>query len=447
MRSTLPISFLALMATTLPGHADTARFEAKLAGHAILPAQTLIPAPDEAPAALEVSGKFATSEEPVRSESAPTDGEVLPFVGQPVQGLSGIRQIEPGRFYVLTDNGFGAKWNSPDAMLSFHIMSPDFESGEVVRERTVFLRDPDAVIPFLLTMEGSESRYLTGADFDLEGFQVLEGTIFIGDEFGPYLLVADAETGVVSSFHETVVGDLRVMSPDHYALHIQGSPESERPPFNLARSRGYEGFAVSPDGSVLYPLLEGAIWDPEAGAYESVNGQTVLRILEFDVAERIWTGRYWYYPTEAPEHAIGDFNMIDATRGLVIERDHGQGDADLACAAGETEDCFEQPARFKRVYMIDFAGVEPGRPVHKVGYIDLLDIQDPDGVARDGKREDGRFTFSFVTIENVDRVDEAHIIVANDNNFPFSRGRSLDQPDNSEFILLEVADFLDARAE
>lgn len=47
-----------------------------------------------------------------------------------------------------------------------------------------------------------------------------------------------------------------------------------------------------------------------------------------------------------------------------------------------------------------------------------------------------------MTIENVDRVDDSHIIVANDNNFPFSSGRTIGVADDNEFVLLEVADFL-----
>ena len=110
-----------------------------------------------------------------------------------------------------------------------------------------------------------------------------------------------------------------------------------------------------------------------------------------------------------------------------------------------TEGCFTKPAMLKRIYLINMDGVEPGQPVKKVGYIDLLNMQDPNGVARLGKREDGRFTFPFVTIEDVDRVDENHIIVANDNNFPFSKGRSVSDRDNNEFITLEVGDFLKAK--
>jgi hypothetical protein len=98
----------------------------------------------------------------------------------------------------------------------------------------------------------------------------------------------------------------------------------------------------------------------------------------------------------------------------------------------------------KRIYLISFEGVESGQPVRKVGYIDLLDIADPDRVARLGLREDGRFTFPFVTIENVDIVDNTHIIVGNDNNYPFSVGRALGTLDNNEIILLEVGDFLAA---
>jgi len=161
-------------------------------------------------------------------------------------------------------------------------------------------------------------------------------------------------------------------------------------------------------------------------------------------ATREWSGRSWLYPLEDDGHAIGDFNMIDATRGLIIERDGGQGDAELICADGKTDECFDKPATFKRIYLIDMAGVEPGQAVNKVAYIDLLDIQDPDGVARQGQRDDARFTFPFVTIENVDRVDETHIIVANDNNYPFSIGRELGQRDDNEMILLEVGDFLKA---
>ena len=97
-------------------------------------------------------------------------------------------------------------------------------------------------------------------------------------------------------------------------------------------------------------------------------------------------------------------------------------------------DAFNSPAKFKRVYKISFKGIQPGEPVRKLGYIDLLDIRNGDEV----------FTMPFVTIENVVRYDEHHIIVANDNNFGFSSGRTLGVNDDNEVVLLRVPEFLES---
>jgi hypothetical protein len=58
---------------------------------------------------------------------------------------------------------------------------------------------------------------------------------------------------------------------------------------------------------------------------------------------------------------------------------------------------------------------------------------------------DGKLTFPFFTIENVELVDEDRIIVGNDNNLPFSSGRALGKSDDNELILLKVTDLLKAK--
>lgn len=436
MRKTL--ATLLLLGTALPAFAQE-EFTATLAGHAVLPADTLVPAPEDAPAFVQTAGKFANGT--YRRDAEPTEPPAFPLAGQPVQGFSGIKTLGDGTYLVLTDNGFGNKPGSPDTLLMFHHLRPDFETGEVEMLETVFISDPNQVIPFRIVNEASETRYLTGGDLDTEGFQPIGDLVYIGDEFGPYVIAVERETGIVVSFFETYADGELVMSPDNPALQLP-NPGGDLPAYNLRRSRGYEGFAASPDGTMIYGLLEGALYDAEAGAYENIDGFEASRILMFDVAAGDWTGEYFLYPFEANGHAIGDFNMIDENRALVIERDGGQGDAELACEAGATENCFANPALFKRVYLISFEGVESGEPIEKLAYIDLLDIADPDGLARLGMREDGRFTFPFVTIEDVDIVDDTHIIVGNDNNYPFSVGRALNTLDNNEFILLEVGDFL-----
>ena len=85
--------------------------------------------------------------------------------------------------------------------------------------------------------------------------------------------------------------------------------------------------------------------------------------------------------------------------------------------------------------------IQSGR---KIAYVDLMKIKDPDKKARK-PLNDGVLTFPFFTIENVDRVDETHIIVGNDNNLPFSSGRALGKSDDNELILLKVTDLLNAK--
>ena len=112
----------------------------------------------------------------------------------------------------------------------------------------------------------------------------------------------------------------------------------------------------------------------------------------------------------------------------------------------EKSTCYPNPARVKNVVLIDTASVDAEGYLRRIGHIDLLQIQDPEGEALAGMRPaEGDFTFPFFTIENVARVDETHILVANDNNLPFSGGREIGVAANNEFILLLTPELLGAR--
>jgi hypothetical protein len=455
MRTPILFTSAAFLALALPASAQT-KYPAVLEGHAILPAMTLIPPPADAPQDLQVSGRFAAKPgqrvdqpESVPANSALSDkaaprptGQSLPLEGQPVQGLSGIKNLKDGTFLTITDNGFGSKANSPDVLLMFHVVKPDWKSGAVERVSTLFLHDPDRKVPFRIVNEFTARRYLTGSDFDLESVQPIGDALWFGEEFGPFLIKTD-RSGKVLAVFETLVDGKVVRSPDNPYVVPPGSPGPMR--FAVRRSKGFEGMAVSPDGKTLYPLLEGALWSEAANGLESKDGKTYLRILEFDVDKGAYTGKSWKYPLEAANHSIGDFNLIDATSGLIIERDDTEGDVAQACReAGPKPDCFNVPAKFKRIYKVDFAQADADGFVKKVGYIDLMDIDDPNKLARQGGK-DGKLTFPFFTIENVDVVDGERIIVGNDNNLPFSSGRALGKADDNELILLRVGELLKAK--
>jgi hypothetical protein len=443
------IHTMALVALALPlAISAQTVFQAELTGHAFLPAQTFIAAPKDAPDNLQTSGKFTTGKRVEKigsveglSAERPT-GVFLPFKGQPIQGHSGIKKMPDGSFWLLTDNGAGSKANSPDFMLYLNHYKVDFKTNKFTRLGTIFLHDPDKKVPFHIVTEGTKKRYLTGSDFDTESFQFADGALWVADEFGPFLIKADMNGKVLAVF-DTLVDGKVVRSPDNPAVTIQGVP-TDSAKFQVRRSKGYEGMAVSKDGSKLYALLEGALWDEAAKAYEMVDGKQYLRVLEFDVKAGQWTGRHWKYVLEANNHAIGDFNMVDESTGLIIERDNAEGVASGACTDGRKPNCFHDLPKFKRIYKVEMTDANANGPVRKIGYVDLLNIADPNKISRK-PLENGVLTFPFFTIENVDVIDANHIIVGNDNNLPFSSSREPNKADDNELIILNVGNFLTAR--
>jgi hypothetical protein len=453
---TLGLAVVAVVALPLVVQAQS-QFPATLAGHAWLPALAIsLSPPSDAPESFAVSGKYTGPEwrrvdaigtipgnSYISDRSAPRPtGVSTPFKGQPLQGFSGIKAMKDGTFWVTTDNGFGAKKDSADALLMFHHVKIDWRAGTVQHLHTVFLHDPDRKVPFLIVNEGTTKRYLTGADFDIESIQFVGDSVWFGDEFGPYLVQTD-RNGKVRSVHETKLDGKPLRSPDHYAVNTPAVPGNFTTP--VRRSRGFEGMAASTDGRFLYPLLEGPVWIEAEKKWEmDTSGREFLRILEFDIAKGDWSGRSWKYRLEANGNNIGDFNMIDAESGLIIERDTLEGLAEDVCNGPPRPDCYPTAAKFKRVYKISLKEADTDGFVRKIGYVDLLDIKDPGGVAKRGTK-DGVFKFPFVTIENVDVVDAEHIVVANDNNLPYSAGRKPNVQDDNEFILLRVAELLRAK--
>ncbi|MDW8443789.1 MAG: esterase-like activity of phytase family protein [Acetobacteraceae bacterium] len=240
-----------------------------------------------------------------------------------------------------------------------------------------------------------------GADFDIESVRIdHRGRFWFSDEFGPFLLKTDAN-GIVLGPEIAIPGVFAPRNP------FRG----ETPP-NLRSSGGLEGLGISPDGKTLYPLLEGVVTgDPP----------NTLRLYTFDVDAEAFAPGFLLYPLTGGA-AIGDITAIDERRFLVIERDNGQGAA----------------ARFKRIFAIDlgeFDDIDGRRVLRKQPVVDLLDIRDPSDLDGDGL---ATFRFPFVTIEAVAIVDPLHIIVVNDNNYPFSTGRRAGVPDDNEFILLRL---------
>lgn len=380
----------------------------------------------------------------------PTSGQQIsiPFTAQqPVQGFSAVLPgPKPGTFRVMSDNGFGSKSNSADFLLRVYAVEPDFTTGQVFPvnfqtgerltrfspESFLQLNDGNNQIDFSILAEQSfypettipvdsniqSNRWLTGADFDIESFrQVSDGTYWFGDEFGPFLFHVSAEGQVL---------DAPISLPNFMGLGDNPLVQSPNNPqldgtANLRGSQGFEGLALNSSGNKLYAMLEGALRPDDQGDRLLIN--------EFDLASQQYTGKTFFYQRDPQGRAIGDLTAINDHEFLVIERDNKQGDPN--------NPELTIPAEFKRIYKIDINQIDSNGFVQKELVVDLLNIPDPDNLGGNGTT-DGVFTFPFVTIESVLPVDEKTLLVMNDNNYPFSKGRSPGQSDNNEFILVQL---------
>ncbi len=385
---------------------------AELAGFAVLPADTFADGP---PAGFQIAGEYL-------------GGRTAPFDRQPVQGISSVLPKWNGNYLIMSDNGFGSKANSPDYRLRWYEMAVNFDSGDVEVVGYTELSDPNGFMPWPIVNETSD-RVLTGADFDLESFQQApDGTFWFGEEFGPYLIHTDMEgrllrapipTPYPAMLEPFAKGQPYVQAPENPAYFDLPDRDARIAAANHPPSRGFEGMALNTSGTRLYPLLEGAMSDDPI--------RTRLLLQEFDLETEEYTGNYWFYPMSDASHAIGELTALNDSEFLVIERDSEQG----------------EEAQFKRIYTIDLDSFSEDRTLEKELVVDLLTIADVDGLTtpEEGTVGFGEvFAFPFVTIESVYPVDGRTLLVANDNNYPFSSGRRPGvAPDNNEFILIRLA--------
>ncbi|WP_129787040.1 esterase-like activity of phytase family protein [Promicromonospora panici] len=373
-----------------PEHHGGTHLAATLAGRATLSADYLAEGPPSGAAASPANGR-----------QGPWDGQVIP-------GFSAMVDSHDGTFWAQPDNGFGAKGNSADFLLRNYLVRPQWDtgrkgSGEIEVRDFVEYNDRKDVLDFDIVNEDTDDRLLTGADFDIESLaRAADGTFWVGEEFGPFLLHFDADGTLLEAPYEFPDGK----SPGNPYLE-----PGEKP--NVAGSRGFEAMASS--GRYLYPVVEGALAD---------DADPRRRwIYQFDTRRGEYTGKRWAYQTDQQANVVGDAFATGRDTMLLVERDDFEGDQSVT----------------KRVYEIDLGRTGRDGFVRKDLVVDALHIANPRGIdAGEGYGLGDTFALPVQSFETVLFVDRDTLLIGNDNNYPGNDSRVTGTPDDTEMALVDL---------
>ena len=191
-------------------------------------------------------------------------------------------------------------------------------------------------------------------------------SVFISDEYGPYVYQFDRLTGVrIRTFQlppSFFVSTLSPVGNDEITLNKSGR----------VANKGMEGLAITPDGRTLVGIMQNALIQ-DAGA-----APNLLRIVAIDIASGRTTRQFAYLLTTGS--GVSDIVALNNHEFLVDERDgHGRGDG--------------SKAKIKQLFKIDLAGAADvsamdgagaaSHAVNKTLFLDIVDLLKENGFAAD----------------------------------------------------------------
>jgi hypothetical protein len=321
---------------------------------------------------------------------------------------SGIAYTGQGNRYVLVPDRGPA-----DGTIPYHCRMQFFDivfaDGKLTASlaQTVMLKDSSGENFVGVASALGKTRAGTALRLDPEGVRVSRtGTIFISDEYGPYLYEFDRHGRRLRSL--PMPAHLQIANP-------RGDEKAEKRDNTAGRlpNKGMEGLAISPDGTKLYGAMQSPLI--QDGGRKSTN----VRIVEVAIA----TGkaREFLYPLAEPRVALSEIVAVNDHEFLVLERD------------GKTP---KGSKKIKKIYKIDVTGatdisgvdrlpvgsIPPGvTPVRKELFLDLLEprlgLDTPElpdkieGLAFGPDLPDGRHLL-LVTTDNDFHADQATYIYA-----------------------------------
>jgi hypothetical protein len=177
------------------------------------------------------------------------------------------------------------------------------------------------------------------ARFDSESIRISNDkrTVFISDEYGPYIYQFDRFTGErIRSFNlpdEFYVTVLKPVGADEISLNSNGR----------TANKGMEGLAITPDGNTLVGIMQAALIQD---ANEGGDAANLLRIVVIDIASGDVTHQYAYKLTTGS--GVSEILALNNHEFLVDERD-GRG-------REGGNNLTSNDARVKQIFKIDLDG-------------------------------------------------------------------------------------------
>jgi hypothetical protein len=182
------------------------------------------------------------------------------------------------------------------------------------------------------------------ARFDTESIRVSNDgrTVYISDEYGPYIYAFDRATGKRT-------GGFRL--PDSFFVPMcspVGATEIANNTMGRTANKGMEGIAITPDGRTLVGIMQTALLQ-DANELDSKGKKpaaNLLRIVTIDIASATVTHQYGYLLTTGS--GVSDILAINNHEFLVDERDGRgrEGGSNLT----------SNDARVKQLFKIDLNG-------------------------------------------------------------------------------------------
>jgi hypothetical protein len=254
------------------------------------------------------------------------------------------------------------------------------------------------------------------ARLDPEGIRVANdgASVFISDEYGPYLYQFDRKTGARTRAFKL---------PDELAvknLSPVGDTEVSSNTIGRLANRGMEGLAITPDGRTLVGVMQAPL---------AQDTNKVVRIVTVDIRTGV-TNQYAYQLTTGS--GVSEILAINNHEFLLDERDgKGLGDGSIA--------------KVKQLFKINLTGAQniAGKSgdlsafaVPKTLFLDLVSKLTLAGIPADRipAKIEGIAFGQDVTVGDVKRHT---LFVANDNDFAATVGGV---PNPNQFLVFEFDD-------